>query len=52
MRDINTYISYYNYNMCITAITLVYKYPEARLRLQNLSPLDLLHLGGSNEGLP
>ena len=43
-------ISYYNYNMYNTVITLVYKYLEARLRLQLLSPLDLSGLGGRQGG--
>jgi len=50
MRDIHTDISYYNYNMCNTAIKLVHKYPVATLRLQNLSSLALLGLGGRKEG--
>ena len=50
MRDIQTNISYYNYDMCITAIILFYKYPESRLKMKNLSPLDLLVVGGRQGG--
>jgi len=52
MRDIHTDISYYNYDMCNTAIILFYKYPEATLRLQNLTCCIRWALEVSNEGHP
>ena len=45
-RDIRTNISYYKYNMYHARIKRIYKYSEARLMMQSLSPLGLLSLGG------
>ena len=49
---IKTDISHYKYNMYYARIKRVYKYSEARLMLQSLSPLDLVGLrarqGGSS----
>ena len=44
--SIQTYHTRYKYNMYQTTVKLVYKYSEARLRLQSLPPLNLLGLGG------
>jgi len=46
MGDIHTDILYYDYNMYHTTFKFDYKHPEAKLRVQNLSPLDLLGLIG------
>ena len=48
--EINTNISHYKYNMYHAIIKFVYKYSEARLRLQSLSPLDVLGIGGKQGG--
>jgi len=52
MREFHTDISYYDYNMYNTAIILFYKYPEATLRLQNLTCCICWALEVGKEGHP
>ena len=47
---IKTDISHYKYNMYYARIKRVYKYSEARLVMQSLSPLDVVGLGGMQGG--
>ena len=49
-RDIHTNISHDKYNMYQNTVKRVYKYPEARLMLKILSPLNLLGLGARQGG--
>ena len=49
-RDIHIDISYCKYNVYHARMKLVYKYSEARLMMQSLSPLELLGVGGRQGG--
>ena len=49
MWDIHAAISHHNFGTYHTTIKHVYKYPEAMLRLQSVSPSNFLSLGGGQE---
>jgi hypothetical protein len=45
-------ISHHNYDPYFTAIKLIYKYSDARPRLQSSPPFNLLDIGGRQRGSP
>ena len=51
-RGTHATISHHNYDLEHTIIKLIYKYSEARSRLQSIPPLHLMGLGGRQRGSP